>query len=113
IQEEIYGVQQSEMEFAIEVDELKKEMATLKPEDTRLHVDLKGRDPEEGVTLVPYLKGALLLRALELELGRERWDVFVRAYFDKFAFQSITTATFESYLKEQFPNLKLDVKQWI
>ncbi|MFN9431348.1 MAG: M1 family aminopeptidase/hydrolase, partial [Acidobacteriota bacterium] len=46
IQEEIYGVQQSEMEFAIEVDELKKEMATLKPEDTRLHVDLKGRDPE-------------------------------------------------------------------
>jgi leukotriene-A4 hydrolase len=113
IQEEIYGIQQSEMEFALEVDELKKEMATLKPEDTRLYVDLKGRDPEDGVTLVPYVKGALLLRALEQELGRERWDAFVRSYFDKFAFQSITTATFESYLKEQFPNLKLDVKQWI
>lgn len=113
IQEEIYGIQQSEMEFAIEVDELKKEMATLKPEDTRLYVDLKGRDPEEGVTLVPYIKGALLLRALEQELGRERWDGFIRSYFDKFAFQSITTATFEAYLKEKFPDLKLNVKEWI
>jgi leukotriene-A4 hydrolase len=113
IQEEIYGIQQSEMEFALEVDELKNQMATLKPEDTRLYVDLKGRDPEDGVTLVPYVKGALLLRALEQELGRERWDAFIRSYFDRFAFQSITTATFESYLKEKFPDVQLNVKEWI
>jgi aminopeptidase N len=78
-----------------------------------LYVDLKGRDPEEGVTLVPYIKGALMLRALEEEVGRERWDAFVRGYFEKFAFQSITTAQFEEELMAKFPDLKLNVKEWI
>jgi leukotriene-A4 hydrolase len=113
IQEQLYGRQRSEMEFAIEVAELKAEMATLAPKDQHLYVDLKGRDPEEGVTLVPYVKGALMLRAIEDEIGRERFDAFIRGYFDHFAFQSITTATFESYLKEKIADLKLDVKEWI
>lgn len=113
IQEALYGRQRSEMEFAIEIDELKKEMAGLKEADQHLHVDLKGRDPEEGVTLVPYIKGALMLRAIEEEVGRDRFDGFIRGYFDKFAFQSITTAAFEAYLKQQLPELKLNVKEWI
>jgi len=113
IQEALYGKQRSEMEFAIEIGELKEEMAKLPERDQVLHVDLKGRDPEEGVTLVPYVKGALMLRAIEEEIGRDRFDPFVRGYFDHFAFQSITTATFEAYLKEKLPNLKLDVKEWI
>lgn len=113
IQEELYGKQRSEMEFAVEIAELKEEMAKLPAKDQMLYVDLKGRDPEEGVTLVPYIKGALMLRAIEEEVGRERWDAFVRAYFDKFAFQSITTAQFEAELKAQLPDLKLNVKEWI
>lgn len=113
IQEELYGKQRSEMEFAVEIAELKEEMAKLPAKDQMLYVDLKGRDPEEGVTLVPYIKGALMLRALEEEVGRERWDAFVRGYFDKFAFQSITTAQFEEELKAKFPDLKLNVKEWI
>jgi len=113
IQEELYGKQRSEMEFAIEIGELKAEMATLAAGDQKLHVDLKGRDPEEGVTLVPYVKGALMLRAIEDEVGRERFDSFVRGYFDHFAFQSITTETFEKYLAEKLPGLKLEVKEWI
>lgn len=113
IQEELYGKQRSEMEFAVEIAELKEEMAKLPAKDQMLYVDLKGRDPEEGVTLVPYIKGALMLRALEEEVGRERWDAFIRGYFDKFAFQSITTAQFEAELKTQFPELKLNVKEWI
>ncbi len=113
IQEDLYGKQRSEMEFAVEIAELKEEMAKLPAKDQALYVDLKGRDPEEGVTLVPYVKGALLLRAIEEEVGRERFDGFLRAYFDRFAFQSITTATFETYLKERLPDLKLNVKEWI
>jgi leukotriene A-4 hydrolase/aminopeptidase len=113
IQEQLYGRQRSEMEFVIEVGELKQEMATLKPEDQKLHVDLTGRDPEEGVTLVPYVKGALMLRAIENEVGREKFDAFIRGYFDNFAFQSITTEMFEKYLAEKLPGLKLNVKEWI
>ena len=30
-----------------------------------LHVDLTGRDPDEGMTRVPYEKGALFFRAIE------------------------------------------------
>ncbi len=113
IQEQLYGRQRSDMEFVIEVGELKQEMATLKPEDQKLHVDLTGRDPEEGVTLVPYVKGALMLRAIENEVGREKFDAFIRGYFDNFAFQSITTEMFEKYLAEKLPGLKLNVKEWI
>lgn len=113
IQEQLYGRQRSDMEFVIEIGELKQEMATLKPEDQKLHVDLNGRDPEEGVTLVPYVKGALMLRAIENEVGREKFDAFIRAYFDNFAFQSITTEMFEKYLAEKLPGLKLNVKEWI
>lgn len=113
IQEQVFGARRAEMEFAIEIDELKKEMATLAPRDQMLYVDLKGRDPEEGITLVPYVKGALLLKAIEDEVGRERFDPFLRGYFDHFAFQSITTQTFEEYLKKAFPELKLNLDSWI
>lgn len=113
IQEELYGKQRSEMEFALEIAELKEEMAKLPAKDQALHIDLKGRDPEEGVTLVPYVKGALLLRAIEDEIGRDRFDPFIRNYFDHFAFQSVTTAQFEEHLKQKIPDLKLNVKEWI
>ncbi len=113
IQEVLFGRQRSEMEFAVEIAEFNQEMATLPAKDQILHIDLKGRDPEEGVTLVPYVKGALLLRAIEEAVGRDRFDLFLRSYFDKFAFQSITSETFENFVKEKFPDLKLDLNEWI
>ena len=48
--------------------------------------------PTRGCTLVPYEKGALLLLTIEQEVGRERFDRFLRSYFDHFAFQSIETS---------------------
>jgi hypothetical protein len=113
IQEQLFGKQRSEMEFAIEIAELKEEMKGLAPADQRLHPDMKGRDPEDAFSLVPYIKGALLLRAIEEEVGRETWDKFLRGYFDKFAFQSMSTEGFEAYLKTQLPQLKLNVKEWL
>ena len=47
------------------------------------------------MTRIPYEKGALFLTTLEHAFGRERFDAFLRDYFDHFAFQSITTADFE------------------
>ncbi|WP_228486419.1 M1 family metallopeptidase [Paludibaculum fermentans] len=111
IQEALYGRRQSEMEFAIEVGELKDEMKDLPPADQHLAVDLKGRDPDDGMTQVPYGKGALLLRKLEEKYGREKFDAWIRSYFDHFAFQSITTDQFVAYLHQSFPNENLDA--WI
>ncbi len=103
IQEEVYGLERSNMEAALEVQDLDAEMAELEPRDQVLHVDLAGRDPDEGFTLVPYVKGMLLLRTLESVVGRDAFDEFLRSYFDNFAFQSITTEDFERYLKANLP----------
>jgi len=100
IQEKVYGRDREEMEAALGRQELEREMAKLPAADQILHIDLKGRDPDDGVTSVPYEKGALLLRSLEQKYGREKFDAFLRQYFDHFAFQSITTETFVDYLQK-------------
>ncbi len=100
IQEAVYGRARARMEAALGLRDLQEEIATLEDRDEILHVDLKGRDPDEGFTDVPYEKGALFLLHLEQTFGRTRFDSFLRGYFDKFAFQSITTEQFLAYLKQ-------------
>jgi leukotriene-A4 hydrolase len=59
------------------------------------------------------------LRHLEETFGRERFDQFLRGYFDHFAFKSITTADFVEYLRknllDQSPQLgaKVLVDEWM
>jgi len=110
--EKVYGRRRADMEAVLGLGELRKEFARLPQNDCVLHVDLAGRDPDDGCTLVPYEKGALLLRTIEDAVGRERFDAFLRAYFDRFAFQSITTAQFLDYLRQALPN-PVPVDQWI
>ena len=99
IQELVYSRRRAEMEAALELGELERGLARLPDADEILHINLAGRDPDEGATDVPYLKGALFLRRLEEAVGREKFDRFLRAYFDHFAFQSITTGDFLDYLQ--------------
>ncbi len=117
--EAVYGVPRREMEATLGRRSLEQEMLGMEERDQILHVDLKGRDPDDGFTGVPYEKGALFLRYLEEKVGREKFDKFVRGYFDNLAFQSITTETFVDYLQKNLinENLKLvsraDVDEWI
>jgi len=116
--EEVYGKPRREMEATLGRRTLEEELTGFEERDEILHVDLKGRDPDEGFTQVPYEKGALFLRRLEENVGREKFDKVVRGYFDKHAFQSITTATFVEYLNKnllaQNPKLTAaDVNEWI
>lgn len=99
ILEAVYGRARAEMEATLGRQTLTEELSTLDARDQILHVDLRGRDPDDGFTNVPYEKGALFLRQLEETFGRERFDPFLRGYFDHFAFRSITTADFTDYLK--------------
>ena len=98
--EEVFGARRAEMEAVLGRDVLLAELDRLDDADELLHVDLAGRDPDEGMTQVPYEKGALLLRHLEERAGRARFDEFLRGYFDHFAFRSITTADFVAYVRE-------------
>jgi leukotriene-A4 hydrolase len=66
-----------------------------------------------------YEKGKLFLRMLEQVIGRERFDRFVRPYFDTFAFQSMDTRRFLDYLKQNLFSdsdekmKELQVDQWV
>jgi aminopeptidase N len=112
ILEKVYGRERAEMEAVLGRAQLEKEMATLPASDCVLHIDLTGRDPDDGVTLVPYEKGALLLTTIEKEVGRERFDAFLRKYFDHFAFQSIETTDFLAFIRAELPN-SVPLDEWI
>lgn len=119
IQEAVYGREQAVMEQVLDRRKLDEELATLPPADQILHIDLKGRDPDDGSTGIPYNKGAALLRLMEQVFGRETFDDYLRGYFNHFAFQSITTETMLAYMKRELldkhPELaaKIPLEEWI
>ena len=100
ILEELYGSRRAEMEAALGYQDLQDELKTHPPAEQILHIDLAGRDPDDGCTSIPYEKGALFLRHVEQTFGRQKFDAWLRSYFDHFAFQSITTAQSLDYMRE-------------
>ncbi len=118
IVEEVYGRERMEMEALLGVQALREEMERLPESDQILHIDLKGRDPIDALTAVAYQKGALLLHTLEAAYGRQRFDRYLRDYFDQFVFRSITTADFYQDLQYRLlnraePAFPVPVKQWL
>ena len=116
--EAVYGRDREEMEAVLGVEALHADLDRLGDADQILHVDLAGRDPDDAMTQIPYEKGALFLRHLEGAVGRERFDRFLRDYFDQFAFESITTADFVAYLREHLLDdealaVQVPVDEWI
>lgn len=102
IMEALYGASYANMLRQLGYQDLQEELVALKEaghwEDTRLKLDLAGRDPDEGLTDIAYEKGALFLRHIESVVGRERFDTFLRNYFTTNAFQTMTTEAFIAYL---------------
>jgi len=113
IMEAVAGREYSEMLALLGFQDLESTVAELQPRDTHLFLDLTGRDPDEAATKLPYEKGYFLLRLLEETVGREKWDGFLRAYFDRHAFQSMTTAQFLKELREAFPDADVAIESWI
>ena len=115
--EALYGSDREAMEAGLGLQALHADLERLDDADEVLHVDLAGRDPDAGMTQVPYEKGALFLRHLEEAAGRERFDAFLRGYFDHFAFRSITTADFLAYAAEHLladeALAEVPVEEWV
>jgi hypothetical protein len=103
IMEKLYGSEYADMLTVLSLGELRKtvdEMGNEHP-DTRLYLDLTGRDPDEAVSDIAYEKGRFFLLNIEQAVGRVRWDAFLREYFQSHAFQSITTEVFLKDLEER------------
>jgi aminopeptidase N len=95
----VYGQRREDMEEMLDLMTLRREIATLPPSDQVLAIDVRGRDPDDVFTQVPYIKGALFISWLASRFGDEQVDRFLHDYFDKFAFQSISTEDFRAYLE--------------
>jgi leukotriene-A4 hydrolase len=82
---------------------------------TLLRMSLEGIDPDDAFSSVPYEKGARFVVAIEREVGRERFDRFMRDYMSHFRFTSITSEEFIAFLDEKLPGTseKVMAKQWL
>lgn len=103
IMEAVYGKEYADMLTVLGYQDLKstlEEMGDTNP-DTRLYLDLTGRNPDEGVSDIAYEKGRFFLRHLETLVGRERFDRFLKNYFDTHAFKTMDTKGFIRYLNEE------------
>ena len=127
IMEKIYGKDYADMLTVLGLGELRKTMADLMktaPADTRLKLNLQGRNPDDGLTDIAYEKGRFFLLWCEQQLGRKQWDKFLNVYFKQHAFSTSNTEMFVKELNqfcvENQKNLKINlgdfsmnVKQWV
>lgn len=120
IMEEIIGKSGADNLALIEFFELQEELERIEnsghPEDAHLFLDLDGRDPDDGMTDVAYVKGAFFLKTLESNVGRNKMDVFLNSYFNHFKFTSVNTEKFVSYLEKELLqkyNIDFNYKEWI
>lgn len=120
IMEELYGKDYCEMLSEIEWDELQQELKTIQrsehPEDAALLLQLKNRNPDDGMTSVAYVKGAYFLKNLEHSIGRKKMDQFLNQYFNQHRFQSMNTEKFITFMKNQLTQTQFtnfDYQRWI
>lgn len=119
IMEMIYGTDRYNMEAVLGYQDLQGDIESLPENDQILAIDLRGRNPDDVFSNIPYEKGALFLREIETTIGRANFDQFLLDYFEAFAFKSITTDEFISYLDKtllaSYPQQldKTRIKEWI
>jgi leukotriene-A4 hydrolase len=113
IMEEIFGKDFANMLALLSYQDLQDEIVWLNSEnrsaDTRLRVELEGRNPDDGLTGIPYDKGFFLLKLMEETVGRKNWDKFLNDYFNEFKFKVMTT---DSFLEHLDNNLLSQNPEW-
>lgn len=103
IMEQLYGRPYADMLQALGHSALLhtvQELGATSP-DTHLLLNLAGRDPDEGLNEIAYEKGDYLLLTLEHLVGRAALDTFIKEYFARHSFQSMDTASFLTYLRQE------------
>jgi leukotriene A-4 hydrolase/aminopeptidase len=104
IMEKLYGQDFAEMQASLALQDLEETISSMQASgnaaDTKLRLNLKGRNPDEGVTDIGYNKGYFFLRSIEEKFGRDKFDAFLRDYFSSHAFTSMNTEGFIKSIKE-------------
>ena len=119
IMEALYGPKRAAQEAALSWTDMESAFTELgaNAPGTRLH------NPDEtnegGAGGIVYDKGAIFLRTIERIAGRERFDAWLRSYFDRHAFQPMTSARFLADLRANLVKgdsaleAKLKLDDWV
>ena len=121
IMEALYGTRRARQEAALSFDDYTSALqeAGADSPKTRLNLPPAEAGPEGGASGIIYDKGATFLRTIEAIVGRERWDAYLRSYFDRHAFQPMTSARFLADLRanlvrgDQALEQRLMLDQWV
>ena len=117
IMEALYGQERAAMYADLDWDGLQEDIANAggpQAPTTRLH-----GDPGTTFGQLDYFKGSTFLRTIERAVGRERWDAYLRSYFDRHAFQPQTSAGFLADLRKNLIKgdaaleAKLQLDRWV
>lgn len=102
IGEVVFGEKEAKMQGVLSRKDLNDNIAEFgnTNPDTQLKVNTTGKNPDDAINEIPYVKGYDFLKVIEQAVGRSKFDVFIKNYFDAHAFQSITTEDFVHYLNE-------------
>ena len=115
IMEAIEGKEYNDMLQVLGYQDLQEELKAIGKDnaDTKLYLDLKGRDPDDGLTDIAYEKGALFLIHIERMVGREKFDAFLKYYFQSNAFKTMDTKGFIAYLNDNLIKGDVDIAKKI
>jgi aminopeptidase N len=99
IMEAVYGRARAGQEASLSWDDMQAGLRELGPTSpsTALHNVADG--PDGGSSGIVYDKGAIFLRTIERIVGRARFDAWLRSYFDRHAFQPMTSEVFLADLR--------------
>ena len=117
IVEAVYGEQRAEQEAALSFAGIEETLAEVGMDapGTALHHESTGAEIGSAIT---YDKGHFFLRTVESIVGRERFDAWLRQWFDNHAFQP---ATSQLFYEDMMANLvrnraeadRLMLREWI
>ena len=120
IMEALRGKEIADVLAQVEFGELENTLKELKAakayDDSKLHLNLSNRDPDIAMSDIAYVKGAFFFRTLEQSVGRKKLDAFLKNYFQKHAFQTISSAQFVAFLKThllQQTTVQFNYNDWI
>jgi leukotriene-A4 hydrolase len=102
IGEEVFGINEAKMQDVLSRKVLEMNMEDMGKDspDTKLKANTKGKNPDDGLSDIPYEKGYAFLQTIEAAVGREKFDAFITGYFKAHSFQSITTEDFVDYFNK-------------
>ncbi|XP_023543286.1 leukotriene A-4 hydrolase homolog [Cucurbita pepo subsp. pepo] len=116
IVEVVQGEDAATLNIGIGWNALKEDAERFKDnlEFTKLKSNQEGVDPDDVYSQIPYEKGFQFVWRIERQVGRPKFDEFLKKYIETFKFKSIDTETFIDFLKANIPGIEkeIDLEMW-